>query len=131
MACILGCGAAHRFEHPHRHQVRISVRCRTAIFQVAIPLGRHVTRDAHRGATVGNACPELMHGAGLMQACEPLRESVTVDGNVRVVLRTEDSICNAVWVRPALPTGWSSGTWITAVSWSRSPKEKKATWNSG
>src|SRR5262249_5543113 len=75
--------------------------------------------------------PELMHGAGLMQACEPLRESVTVDGDVCVVLRTEDSICNAVWLRPALPTGWSSGTWITARSWSRSPKEKKAIWNSG
>jgi hypothetical protein len=40
------------------------------------------------------------------------------------------SICNAVWLRPALPTGWPSGTLTTAISWSRSPKEKKAIWSS-
>lgn len=52
------------------HGVRVAVRCRPAVLEVAFPLLAHLARDADAGAPVGHSGREVFDGGGLVETRE-------------------------------------------------------------
>src|SRR5262245_46622266 len=76
---------ADGFDENGANLVRVHVRGRATVFEVALPGVDGGHGDAHRGAAVEVANPEGVDGRGLVQAGQPLLVVRAVDGDVIVV----------------------------------------------
>ena len=75
-----------RLEEQRRRDVRVDVRRRAAVLEVAAALGVRRARDADRAAAVGDAERELVDRRGLVGASEAALVALAVAGDVLGVL---------------------------------------------
>src|SRR3954469_8020825 len=78
---LLQCRAAGVDDEPG-DDVRVAVRVRTAVLDVALLVDLDLPRDAHRGAPVGHSVAVLVPRGGLVQAGEPVLDVGAVALNV-------------------------------------------------
>src|SRR3954451_12868045 len=81
--------AAHPFDVEPRHDVRIHVRVRAAVLDVALAILSDLPGDPHRRAAIGHAVAELLVRAGLVETGEALLDTEAVVRDVEVVPRSE------------------------------------------
>ena len=79
-------GIGARVEDHRGHDVRIHVRRRAAVLEVAALVGLDRARDTDRAAAVGDAVAEVVDRRGLVRAGQPALVALAIGGDVLGVL---------------------------------------------
>ena len=97
LRCLLiaGSRSANGVYDEPSYNIRVAVGVGTAVFDVAFLVPCYLPRNPNRRASVGDAIPELLVGAGFVFAGQPLLDAVAVVGDMKLSIGSQSLSCGA------------------------------------